>query len=129
MNNVLLQNFYSETSSSFSETNQENFSCEISLNPAHPVYKGHFEQVPVAPGVCLIQVIKEILMRKFQTNLILTNGDNIKFLNMINPNETPNFTLTFSVKKEEMIFNVSAEYKNGATSYAKFKGRFRPAQL
>lgn len=127
MNDILLQNFYSEIASSFSETNQENFTCEISLNPAHPVYKGHFEQVPVAPGVCLVQTIKEILMQKFQRNLILTNGDNIKFLSLINPNETPNFTLSFLVKKEETSFHVSAEYKIGATSYAKFKGRFKVA--
>ncbi|MDR1336648.1 MAG: beta-hydroxyacyl-ACP dehydratase [Tannerella sp.] len=36
---------------------------EVSLNPASAVYRGHFPDMPVAPGVCNIQMIKECVER------------------------------------------------------------------
>ena len=62
MKNTLLENFYTEISSTFSTENQLDFKCTIHLYAEHPIYKGHFPQIPIAPGVCLVQIIKEILM-------------------------------------------------------------------
>src|SRR6266403_1079059 len=112
MKNTLLTNFYSETSTTFSEHNQQDFKCEILLNTEHPVYKGHFPQIPIAPGVCLTHVLKEILMDKFQKELMMTSGDNIKFLAMINPKETPRLEISFSVKHTENMMDVSANYSS-----------------
>ncbi|MBL7931247.1 MAG: 3-hydroxyacyl-ACP dehydratase [Bacteroidia bacterium] len=125
MSTTLLDNFYKETSSTFSETNQENFISEIAINPEHPVFKGHFEQVPIAPGVCLIQVIKEILAEKFKKELFMSHGDNIKFLAMINPRETTNLSISFSVKQSEGFLDVTASYTHAGISYVKFKGKFK----
>ena len=125
MSAALLDNFYKETLSTFSDTNQETFISEIKINPEHPVFKGHFEQVPIAPGVCLTQVIKEILAEKFKKELFMSHGDNIKFLAMINPRETTNLTISFSVKHLEGLMDVNASYTCGGTSYVKFKGKFK----
>jgi 3-hydroxyacyl-[acyl-carrier-protein] dehydratase len=124
MRNTLLENFYTELSSTWSAEKTE-FVSVIKLNSAHPIFKGHFEQVPIAPGVCLIQIIKEILMEKLQKNLILTKGDNIKFLAMINPVETPELNISFIVKSTGDVLDTSAIYSNGTTSFVKFKGTFR----
>lgn len=124
MKNTLLQNFYSEVSSTFSETNRYEFSSIIKLNPSHPIYRGHFEQVPIAPGVCLTQIIKEILSEKHQKELMMTSGDNIKFLILINPTEQAEFRLSFSVKQIDEILEVSASYSAEGRSYMKFKGKF-----
>lgn len=121
----LLYDFYTETSSTYSDSNRENFSCEIVLNPEHPVYKGHFEQVPVAPGVCLTQVIKELVSEKTKLNLVLSHGDNIKFLAMINPRENPKMILNFAIKALEGALDVTASYNHGGTSFVKFKGKFK----
>lgn len=125
MSRTLLDNFYKETSSTFSEANPENFISEIVINAEHPVFKGHFEQVPIAPGVCLTQVIKEILADKFKKNLFMSHGDNIKFLAMINPRETANLSISFSVKQSEGMLDVTANYTQAGTSYVKFKGKFK----
>lgn len=122
--NPLLTNFYSEQSSDFSENNRENFYCEIVLNPEHPVYKGHFEQVPIAPGVCLTQVIKELVAAKYKLNLRMSQADNIKFLSMINPRENPNMRISFTVKHVDTMLEVSATYTHAGTSFVKFKGKF-----
>lgn len=126
MKNTLLRNFYTEMSSTFSETNSQEFTSLIKLDPSHPVYKGHFEQVPIAPGVCLTQIIKEILMEKYQKELIMTAGDNIKFLILINPSEQAEFSISFSVKQIDNILEVSANYSANGRSYMKFKGKFAP---
>lgn len=124
MNNTLLVDFYTEISSTYSKENQNDFISVIRLNAGHPIYKGHFEQIPITPGVCLTQIIKEILMEKLQVELVMLQGDNIKFLAMINPTETPELNITFSVKSTETDFDVSAVYKQNDTFYVKFKGKF-----
>lgn len=124
MKNTLLIDFYTEVSSTFSQQNQESFNCNIRLNAAHPIYKGHFEQIPITPGVCLTQIVKEILMAKFQQNLVMTQGDNIKFLAMINPNETPELSIAFTVKSNGDGLDASAVYSHNGTAYVKFKGKF-----
>lgn len=120
----LLNNFYTETSSTFSQ-NSSDFKSVIRLNPGHEIYKGHFPQIAIAPGVVLVQIIKEILMDKFQKKLRLVEGDNIKFLALINPNETPDFQVDFIIKKSEDMLEVNAAYVNNTKSFTKFKGKFK----
>jgi len=124
MINTLLENFYAEISSTFSPENQQDFKCNIRLNAEHPIYKGHFPRIPIAPGVCLVQIIKEILMKKLQKELVMTGGDNIKFLAMVNPKETPELELSFAVKTYENSLDVSSNYSHKGTIYVKFKGKF-----
>ncbi|MES2287725.1 MAG: hydroxymyristoyl-ACP dehydratase [Bacteroidota bacterium] len=123
----LLENFYSEIASTYTSENCQSFNSTIELNPDHEIYKGHFPQIPVAPGVCLIQAIKEILMVKLQTKLILTEGSNIKFLILINPKETKQFQVDFIIKRTDSILDVSANYTNNAKIFLKFKGTFNIA--
>jgi 3-hydroxyacyl-[acyl-carrier-protein] dehydratase len=125
MNHQLLTGFYTEISSTHSADNAAVFSSTIRLNAEHEIYKGHFPQVPVAPGVVLVQIIKEILMDKFQKELRLTEGDNIKFLALINPKEITDFQIDFSVKQVDGSIETSASYMNNGKSFTKFKGRFR----
>jgi 3-hydroxyacyl-[acyl-carrier-protein] dehydratase len=123
----LLENFYSEIASTYTSKNAHSFNSSIELNPEHEIYKGHFPQIPVAPGVCLIQAIKEILMTKFQKKLILIEGSNIKFLILINPKETKQFQVDFIVKQTDSKLDVTANYTNNAKIFLKFKGTFNTA--
>lgn len=120
----LLENFYTEIASTYSSETSFSFNSTIELNPEHEIYKGHFPQIPVAPGVCLIQAIKEILMTKLQKKLTLTEGSNIKFLILINPKETKQFQVDFTIKRTDHFLDVSANYTNDAKIFLKFKGKF-----
>ena len=125
MSYSLLKNFYTETASTFSQGKNNSFSCNIELNPAHPIYKGHFPQISVSPGVCLVQTIKEILMKKFQEKLVLSEGNNIKFLSMINPKESNQFQIDFMVEQIDNKLDVNANFINNARIFVKFKGKFK----
>ena len=37
----------------------EKYVVNIEMNPAHEIYNGHFPGMPVVPGVCLTQMVKE----------------------------------------------------------------------
>ena len=56
---MLLKDFY--TLAELDKSDTENLKAIIDLNKDHEVYKGHFPGNPVVPGVCLTQLIKEVM--------------------------------------------------------------------
>lgn len=65
----------------------------VTLNPAHPIFSGHFPGQPVLPGVCMLEMVKEILEELLQQKLRISKGPQIKFLSMIIPEKDPDFTI------------------------------------
>ncbi|OFY83310.1 MAG: hypothetical protein A3F72_20125 [Bacteroidetes bacterium RIFCSPLOWO2_12_FULL_35_15] len=128
MTEQLSEKFYTEISSTYSPEHPETFSSIIELNPKHKVYAGHFPNISIAPGVLLIQTIKDILVEKIKKKLLLTEGNNIKFVAVINPNEIKDFQIDFTVKQVDDTLDVSANYTNRGNSFTKFKGKFKIVQ-
>lgn len=123
-NTFLLNDFY--TIDSFEKKEDNMVSVKIKLNPLHDIFKGHFEQMPVVPGVCQTQIIKEILQKELNIDLMMSKGDNIKFTGMIIPTQTPTFFLDLKYKKEETKYMVDASLFFENTIFTKFKGTFIP---
>lgn len=96
----------------------------IELIPAHDIYKGHFPNQPIVPGVCQIQIIKELLEELMQKKLQLTHGDNIKFTGMIIPDKTPILNIEVNFKLNEAEINCDAKFSFEETVFTKFKGKF-----
>ncbi|HRN57643.1 MAG TPA: 3-hydroxyacyl-ACP dehydratase [Agriterribacter sp.] len=82
----------------------------LELNPEHPVFEGHFPGQPVVPGVCMVQMIKEILETVTAKNLVLQQADHIKFLSVINPKEGKplSASVQYNDKGEEGIHIVAS---------------------
>ncbi len=59
----------------------------IKLNAAHEIFKGHFPDFPLLPGVVQIELLKELMERSIGKTLELKEAKNIKYLGMINPKE------------------------------------------
>ena len=117
---MLQNNFYQ----SVATNNNGEVSATISFQKDHPVFAGHFPGNPVVPGVCMIQIIRELLEDALKMKLLIRFGDNVKFLSVINPIETPTVQASIqSVVKEDAI-EVQASLFNGQVSYFKFKGSF-----
>ncbi len=118
----LLNDFYKVIETQKTEENK--FSVTISLNAAHPVFKGHFEQMPVVPGVFQTQIIKEMLQHQLNKNLLFTKGDNIKFMSMIVPDQNPVIQLEINYKQYENNYITDAKLFSENTTFTKFKGSF-----
>ena len=61
----------------------------VSLNAAHDVYKGHFPERPITPGVCNIQMIKELAEDSCGRQLTLTSIARCRLTAMVTPDGSP----------------------------------------
>lgn len=99
---MLLKDFY--TVHSKEQTADNSFSIYIRLNEKHPVFEGHFPGNPVTPGVCMMQIIKELTEEITGSVLFLKNASNVKFMALINPEINPELKLDldFTFNEEEV---------------------------
>ena len=98
----------------------------VALNPDHPVYKGHFPGNPVVPGICQVQIIKELVSLILQKEVFLFRSDNIKFLSMMVPSQITSLTIHIDIRKSEQDqWVVNAIISNDQQVFIKFKGVFR----
>ncbi|MUH35365.1 3-hydroxyacyl-ACP dehydratase [Zobellia amurskyensis] len=78
----------------------------VKLNAAHDVFKGHFPGNPVMPGVCMIQIIKELTEQATGKTLFLSVASNIKFMAIINPEKNDVVQLTLTISEEDTTVKV-----------------------
>jgi 3-hydroxyacyl-[acyl-carrier-protein] dehydratase len=65
----------------------ETMSAVISIDPDHRIFGGHFPGMPVMPGVCMLQMIKDVFESARKTRYRITDARSIKFLAVLNPAE------------------------------------------
>jgi len=94
------------------------------LEPNHPIYQAHFPGNPITPGVCIIQIIKELSMEILQCNLLLKKLNNVKFLNVINPLENKEVVFSVSIAAAEETHKVNAVIYNENQQFAKLSMLF-----
>ena len=68
----------------------------IILNPDHLIYKAHFPGQPVTPGVCILQMLQELLSIKVGKQLFIKNIKNAKFISMMSPVTDARVSVLFS---------------------------------
>lgn len=121
-NSFLLNDFYMVDSSV--KTSESTIAAVLNLNLSHDIFKGHFEQMPVVPGVCQTQIIKELLQNEIKNDLTFTKGNNIKFTGMIVPTQHPKVNIEITYKQENNQYIVDAKLFFENTIFTKFKGTF-----
>lgn len=82
------------------EITPEGILVQIHLNKEHAIFKGHFPGNPVMPGVCMIQIIKELTETATGKNLFLAVSSNIKFMAIINPEKNATLQLAIAISEE-----------------------------
>ncbi len=99
--------------------------AEIAVNANHDILKGHFPVQPIVPGVCMLEMIKEILEVSFSKKWILGESSLTKFLNLFSTERhtTACFEMDI-VNNGDGKINVSAILKNKSTIFLKFKGTY-----
>ncbi|RXR31571.1 3-hydroxyacyl-ACP dehydratase [Flavobacterium piscinae] len=88
---MLLKDFYSVEN--IEKISNEKYNATVFLNKAHDIFKGHFPGNPVTPGVCMMQIIKELSQEILGSSLILKSSSNVKFMALINPEINPKLKL------------------------------------
>lgn len=101
---ILKDNFYTIREIRFEA---DEINATIELNPAHKIFKGHFPGLPILPGVCMVQIQKELIEKELSRKIILKKATNIKFLSIINPLviNIINYQIKILKKKENIIIS------------------------
>lgn len=94
----------------------------LELMPGSVIYAAHFPDMPVTPGVCIIQIVGELLDELTGTRHELTGVSNAKFLAVISPDKTR--TIECSFRKIEFgddpgTLRVSAVMSDAETVFTK----------
>lgn len=108
---MLIQNFYQTIV--LQETANLSYNAQIHLNAAHPIFKGHFPDNPVMPGICMIQIIKELTESVLKQELFMEQVSNVKFMALINPEKCAEITINFQVDRtsEKVKVKSNIEYQ------------------
>ncbi|MBO9592325.1 MAG: 3-hydroxyacyl-ACP dehydratase [Niabella sp.] len=93
---MLKNNLYTVT---VFENNTGTLAAAISLNTAHPIFDGHFPGQPVLPGVCMMQIVKELTEEATGKKLFLNDATQCKFLSMVDPGKTPELQVMVDYKE------------------------------
>lgn len=105
---MLLKDFYKINNLSVIENIA---TANITINKDHVVFKGHFPGNPVTPGVCMMQIIKELTEQIVNKKLFMESSVNVKFMAIINPEKTPDLVLELDITETENGYKV----KNSTT--------------
>ncbi len=110
---MLIKDFYKTLK--IDQVDENTIHVLIKLNKDHSVFKGHFPENPITPGVCMIQAIKEIVQDYTKRLLFLQNISNVKFTAIINPYLNPDLILELSIIEENNTVNVKniTKFVNG----------------
>ena len=92
---MLLKDFYKLISLEKNDS-QKNLAI-IFVNEKHEVFKGHFPENPIMPGVCMMQIIKELTEQITESSLIMQSLTNVKFMALINPEVNPELRLELDI--------------------------------
>ena len=68
---------------------------DIKMDASHFIYQAHFPGEPITPGVCIIQIAKELLELHLNFPLQICADKNVKFLHVISPTELSHVTYVF----------------------------------
>jgi 3-hydroxyacyl-[acyl-carrier-protein] dehydratase len=118
---MLLHDFFTFTDL---HTEENIVKANIKLNAAHPIFKGHFPNQPVLPGVCMMQMVKEVAEYHLNKKIRLQKALDIKFLSFVDPNQNQLIQIELKINTDENQISLEARLLDAATVLFKFKGTF-----
>lgn len=121
---ILLNDFFTINDKVTSETE---IWAELHINSDHKIFEGHFPNQPVVPGVCMMQMVKEVLESVIGKETNLKQAADMKFLAVINPLENNLIHASIKYSSDESgNTNVVASLFKDELVHFKFKGQFVP---
>ncbi|GIQ58943.1 3-hydroxyacyl-ACP dehydratase [Flavobacterium collinsii] len=96
---MVLKDFYKVLSEE--KIGDSKYTIAILVNEKHEVFKGHFPGNPIMPGVCMIQIIKELTESITKSTLMIQTLSNVKFMALINPEINPELRLELDIVTTE----------------------------
>lgn len=118
---MLLKNkYYTVLSETRIDEQNAVFHCELKADC--DVYRGHFPEKPVSPGVCNIEMIKECVMMLTEQNLVIKTIKQCRLTAVVTPSVCPEVDVTVQAVPTEVGYSVVARIADSERSYMEYKG-------
>ena len=119
----MLDNFF--TAKIITKGKIDTVSANITLNKEHQIYNGHFPGMHVVPGVCLVEIIRQVLSRSINEKLFISKIVSVKFVASVDPSKNHNLNLNATISnRSENSFEANIVIFDENKVYVKFKGKF-----
>ncbi len=119
---ILLNDFYSIT---HQESAVGSVKANVSINKTHKIFEGHFPGLPIVPGVCMVQMVREILEVSVNKTLSIESADNIKFLSVIDPRQHGEVSASIDYAEVENVFSINATLFANQVIFLKLRATLR----
>ena len=119
---ILLNDFYSILNS---DASVGSVRAKISINRQHKIFDGHFPGLPIVPGVCMMQIIREIMEVITDRRLMIAGAENMKFLSVINPDQNREVDVSITYTEDGSTLNVNATLFSGTVTFFKLKASLK----
>lgn len=100
------------------ETHEAEVVYHVALNKDCFIYKAHFPQNPITPGVCMVQTALELLEDLTGRRLEISEAKNIKFLHILSPTAHPEADFVFTSVANDEAVKAKVNVMKGDTVFA-----------
>ncbi len=102
----------------------ERHAYKITLTQGHEIYRGHFPDNPISPGVCSIQTIRECCEDALGRRLAITNINQCRFLSILTPQKN-DVVVNFAIAPADAdTFKIEASISNENEQFVSLKATF-----
>ncbi len=119
---MLIEGLYSEISK---VTEENSVQVKIQVDNKHQIFQGHFPNNPVMPGVCLLQIMKELTESFFSENLFMEMCSNVKFMAKINPDLNPILDIDLAFSKDQDQIKAKGAFSFEGTPATKISAKYK----
>ncbi len=98
----------------------ELITAQVSIDPSHEVFMGHFPGQPILPGVVITNLIKTLVERTLSKKIRMKSASQIKFIEMVDPRKCSALEIKISVDQAEsgeIKASASSEMENGKVHF------------
>jgi 3-hydroxyacyl-[acyl-carrier-protein] dehydratase len=119
---MLLNKLYLINDLQFDENNT--ITANIHINKEHMIFKGHFPGQPVLPGVCLTNIITDVISASKEEKYFLKSADYIKFINVVDPSIHSDLIAKIKLDEKDGILKAEGSVFFESTVFLKIKASF-----
>lgn len=117
----LKDNFY--TIDDITQTVENAFDITVRLEKEHPIYKGHFPEQPVVPGVCTLTIIKECLSEVLGREVSFAAIKEVKYLTALLPDDALPIVIHAAITESKV--NVVIDTIDGSMTVLKLRAEIK----
>lgn len=96
----------------------------LSIDRGHDIYKGHFPGNPVTPGVTQLEMVRQILSKCLQKDLMFTEAKDLKFVSPILPPHVNDIEITIDYSEEQGTYSTKCLISRNEQVFTKIRGTF-----